>query len=88
MGALVLSTADPLAKARLTHAAFSRLVAGLPVGMAEAPDHPARPDKPIVVDMLCSPTSSFTLLSLSSLRHFIERVQGRSPVADALVCRR
>uniref|UniRef100_A0A0D9UYA3 DUF455 domain-containing protein n=1 Tax=Leersia perrieri TaxID=77586 RepID=A0A0D9UYA3_9ORYZ len=49
MGALVLSTADPLSKARLTHTAFSRWVAGLPVGVAGAPDHPARPDKPIVV---------------------------------------
>ncbi|KAG8045679.1 hypothetical protein GUJ93_ZPchr0008g12055 [Zizania palustris] len=49
MGALVLATADPLAKARLTHAAFSRWVSGLPVGLAGAPDHPARPDKPIVV---------------------------------------
>ncbi|CAO2186174.1 unnamed protein product [Urochloa humidicola] len=49
MGALVLSTADPLAKAQLTHAAFSRWAAGLPVGQATAPDHPARPDKPPVV---------------------------------------
>uniref|UniRef100_A0A0A9DU53 Uncharacterized protein n=1 Tax=Arundo donax TaxID=35708 RepID=A0A0A9DU53_ARUDO len=49
MGALVLSTADPLAKARLTHAAFSRWAAGLPVGQARVPDHPARPDKPVVV---------------------------------------
>ncbi|CAD6233290.1 unnamed protein product [Miscanthus lutarioriparius] len=50
MGALVLSTADPVAKARLTHAAFSRWAAGLPVGQATAPDHPARPDKPLVVE--------------------------------------
>ncbi|CAO2181373.1 unnamed protein product [Urochloa humidicola] len=49
MGALVLSTADPLTKARLTHAAFSRWAAGLPVGQATAPDHPARPAKPPVV---------------------------------------
>nr|CAB3475778.1 unnamed protein product [Digitaria exilis] len=49
MGALVLSTADPLAKARLTHAAFCRWAAGLPVGQATTPDHPARPDKPLVV---------------------------------------
>ncbi|RLN17850.1 hypothetical protein C2845_PM02G23210 [Panicum miliaceum] len=48
-GALVLSTADPLAKARLTHAAFSRWAAGLPVGQAAASDHPTRPDKPLVV---------------------------------------
>lgn len=52
MGALVLSNADPLAKARLTHAAFSRWAAGLPVGQATAPDHPARPDKPLVVNPL------------------------------------
>lgn len=51
MGALVLSTADPLAKARLTHTAFSRWAAWrLPVGQATAPDHPARPDKPHVVN--------------------------------------
>ncbi|TVU22862.1 hypothetical protein EJB05_32583, partial [Eragrostis curvula] len=49
MGALVLSTADPLTKARITHAAFSRWAAGFPVGQATAPDHPARPDKPLVV---------------------------------------
>jgi hypothetical protein len=52
MGALVLSTADPLAKARRTHAAFSRWAAGLPIGQATAPDHPARPDKPLVVHPL------------------------------------
>ena len=55
MGALVLSTADPLAKARLTHAAFSRWAAGLPVGQAAAPEHPARPDKPLVVSALLPP---------------------------------
>ncbi|RLM58961.1 hypothetical protein C2845_PM18G06420 [Panicum miliaceum] len=48
-GSLVLSTADPFAKARLTHAAFSRWAAGLPIGQAAASDHPARPDKPLVV---------------------------------------
>jgi hypothetical protein len=37
MGALVLSTADPLTKARRTHAAFSRWAVGLPVGQATAP---------------------------------------------------
>ncbi|VAH74528.1 unnamed protein product [Triticum turgidum subsp. durum] len=68
MGALVLSTADPLAKAHLTHAAFSRWAAGgLPVGLARAPDHPARPEKPLAVN------APSTLL-LSSSRHFIEQV--------------
>uniref|UniRef100_A0A3B6FIM8 DUF455 domain-containing protein n=1 Tax=Triticum aestivum TaxID=4565 RepID=A0A3B6FIM8_WHEAT len=57
MGALVLSTADPLAKAHLTHAAFSRWAAGgLPVGLARAPDHPARPEKPLAVTQKEVPT--------------------------------
>ncbi|PWZ34373.1 hypothetical protein Zm00014a_029889 [Zea mays] len=45
MGALVLSTADPLTKARRTHAAFSRWAVGLPVGQATAPYHPKRKDR-------------------------------------------
>lgn len=69
MGALVLSTADPLAKARLTHAAFSRWAAGLPVGQATAPDHPARPDKPLVV-------SKRALLLHLRFSHFIEQEGG------------
>ncbi|XP_047055349.1 uncharacterized protein HI_0077-like [Lolium rigidum] len=57
MGALVLSTADPLAKTQLTHAAFSQWASGgLPVGLARAPDHPARPDKPLVVTRKEIPT--------------------------------
>jgi hypothetical protein len=44
MGALVLSTADPLTKARRTHAAFSRWAVGLPVGQATTPYHPKRKD--------------------------------------------
>lgn len=50
LGAAVLSTADPLAKSQLSHLAFSkwrRLM--LPVGHAVAPDHPSRPDKPVLV---------------------------------------
>ncbi|GJN38101.1 hypothetical protein PR202_gb27113 [Eleusine coracana subsp. coracana] len=72
MGAVVLSTADPLSKARLTHAAFSRWAAGLPVGQATAPDHPARPDKPLVVIAMLL----LRLLVLHGrlwLRHFIEQ---------------
>jgi hypothetical protein len=46
MGALVLSTADPLTKARRTHATFSRWAVGLPVGQATAPYHL---DEPLVV---------------------------------------
>ena len=45
MGALVLSTADPLTKARRTHVAFSRWAVGLPVGQATAPYHPKRKDR-------------------------------------------
>jgi hypothetical protein len=70
MGALVLSTADPLAKTQLTHAAFSQWASGgLPVGLAQAPDHPARPDKPLAVN---AHTPRSSLLTPSG--HFTEQV--------------
>lgn len=50
LGAVVLSTADPLAKSQLSHQAFSKWRRlKLPIGRAVAPDHPARPDKPVLV---------------------------------------
>ncbi|MCO5582653.1 hypothetical protein L7F22_036551 [Adiantum nelumboides] len=46
-GALVLNTSDPLLKASITHHAF-RLWSNhqLPLGVANAPNRPARPEKP------------------------------------------
>lgn len=50
LGAVVLSTANPLAKSQLSHLAFSKWRRlKLPVGHATAPDQPARPDKPVLV---------------------------------------
>ncbi|KAJ4765800.1 DUF455 family protein [Rhynchospora pubera] len=50
LGAVVLSTADPLAKSHLSHLAFSKWRRlKLPVGHAVAPDRPARPEKPVLV---------------------------------------
>ncbi|KAL0320367.1 UNVERIFIED_CONTAM: putative protein HI [Sesamum radiatum] len=50
MGAVVLSTADPLAKAELSHSAYTKWRQnGLPVGVSEAPSSPARPPKPQLV---------------------------------------
>lgn len=49
-GRLVLSTADPLLKCELTHAAFALWSrGGMPVGVAEAPARPARPARPRTV---------------------------------------
>ncbi|KAI5076159.1 hypothetical protein GOP47_0008224 [Adiantum capillus-veneris] len=51
-GALVLNTPDPLLKASISHHAF-RLWSNhqLPLGVANAPDRPARPDKPPLVPL-------------------------------------
>ncbi|KAA0057373.1 DUF455 domain-containing protein [Cucumis melo var. makuwa] len=50
LGALVLSTSDPLTKSRLSHLAYSRWSQeSLPIGVFEAPSHPARPPLPKLV---------------------------------------
>ncbi|GER56507.1 2-nonaprenyl-3-methyl-6-methoxy-1,4-benzoquinol hydroxylase [Striga asiatica] len=50
MGSVVISTADPLAKAKLSHLAYSKWrQEGLPVGVSDAPSSPARPPKPQLV---------------------------------------
>ncbi|KAL2247179.1 uncharacterized protein LOC105176818 [Sesamum indicum] len=50
MGAIVLSTADPLTKAELSHLAYTKWRQNsLPVGVSEAPPSPARPPKPQLV---------------------------------------
>ncbi|KAI3465816.1 hypothetical protein Pfo_022479 [Paulownia fortunei] len=50
MGGVVLSTADPLTKAKLSHLAYTKWrQEGLPVGVSDAPSRPARPPKPQLV---------------------------------------
>ncbi|XP_023530441.1 uncharacterized protein LOC111793010 [Cucurbita pepo subsp. pepo] len=50
LGALVLSTSDPLIKSRLSHLAYSRWsLEDLPIGVFEAPRRPARPPQPKLV---------------------------------------
>ncbi|XP_021280727.1 uncharacterized protein LOC110414001 [Herrania umbratica] len=50
LGALVLSTADPLTKSKLSHLAFSRWRnENLPIGVCQPPSRPARPPKPQLV---------------------------------------
>lgn len=50
MGGLVLSTADPLTKAKLSHFAYAKWRReGLPIGVSDAPSRPARPSKPQLV---------------------------------------
>ncbi|KAK9049254.1 hypothetical protein SSX86_031779 [Deinandra increscens subsp. villosa] len=53
MGSLVLSTADPLKKSKLSHLAYSRWRREkLPVGVSESPHRPARPPRPQLVSCL------------------------------------
>ncbi|CAL0322575.1 unnamed protein product [Lupinus luteus] len=50
LGSIVLSTSDPLAKANLSHLAYSTWRRhNLPVGETKPPSRPARPDKPLLV---------------------------------------
>lgn len=50
MGAVVLSTADPLTKSKLSHLAYDKWRReGLPIGVSQAPPRPARPLKPQLV---------------------------------------
>ncbi|KAL7104020.1 hypothetical protein ACP275_08G218000 [Erythranthe tilingii] len=50
MGGVVLSSADPLTKAKLTHFAYTKWRLGdLPVGFSHPPSRPARPPKPQLV---------------------------------------
>ncbi|KZV52709.1 hypothetical protein F511_23172 [Dorcoceras hygrometricum] len=61
MGAMVLSTANPLVKAKLSHLAYAKWrEKGLPVGVSDAPLAPARPVKPLLVSPkeIPSPKSS------------------------------
>ncbi|KAJ6422050.1 hypothetical protein OIU84_027065 [Salix udensis] len=50
LGALVLSTSDPLLKSKLSHLAFSKWRnEKLPIGVYDPPSRPARPPKPELV---------------------------------------
>lgn len=56
MGALVLSTPDPLQKSKFSHLAFSKWKQNkLPVGVCSPPVGPSRPSKPQLVSLLNSP---------------------------------
>ncbi|KAK4769492.1 hypothetical protein SAY86_027642 [Trapa natans] len=67
MGAHVLSTADPIAKAELSHLAFSRWRnEKLPVGAFRAPDRPARPPKPELVSPKEIPSPKDSSLPLNA----------------------
>lgn len=53
LGALVLSTSDPLSKSKLSHLAFSKWRnEKLPIGVYDPPSRPARPPKPELVCFL------------------------------------
>lgn len=53
MGAVVLNTADPLTKSKLSHLAYSRWrQENLAIGVCEPPLQPARPPKPQLVSFL------------------------------------
>lgn len=53
MGAVVLSTADPLTKSKLSHFAYDKWRReGLPIGVSQAPPRPARPLNPQLVIFL------------------------------------
>ncbi|XP_057527087.1 uncharacterized protein LOC130806151 isoform X1 [Amaranthus tricolor] len=50
LGALVLSTSDPLAKSQISHFAYSKWrLEKLPIGVFDPPSRPARPSKPQLV---------------------------------------
>lgn len=52
LGAIVLSTPDPLSKSLLSHLAFSKWRnLNLPIGVCSPPSRPARPPKPQLVCM-------------------------------------
>ncbi|KAF5731363.1 hypothetical protein HS088_TW18G00040 [Tripterygium wilfordii] len=67
LGALVLSTSDPLAKSKLSHLAFSRWRnERLPIGVCQPPSRPARPSKPQLVSPKEIPAPKVSGLSLNA----------------------
>ncbi|KAL1562773.1 hypothetical protein AAHA92_05314 [Salvia divinorum] len=79
IAAVILSTPDPLAKAKLSHAAYVKWRReGLPIGVSDAPSTPSRPAKPQLVSPkdIPSPKSSgffadFAHVADDESRHFI-----------------
>lgn len=67
MGAVVLLTADPLQKSKLSHLAYTRWCQeGLPVGVCEAPSKPARPQNPQLVSPKEIPSPKHSGLPLNA----------------------
>ncbi|KAG9138452.1 hypothetical protein Leryth_012728 [Lithospermum erythrorhizon] len=67
IGALVLSTPDPLKKSKLSHLGFCRwLQQDLPIGVCDAPLKPARPAKPQLVPIKEVPTPKTSSLPLNA----------------------
>ncbi|KNA21521.1 hypothetical protein SOVF_041890 [Spinacia oleracea] len=67
LGALVLSTSDPLAKSQLSHFAYSKWRSEkLPIGVFEPPTRPARPCKPQLVPPKDIPTPKDSGLPLNA----------------------
>ncbi|KAF4354347.1 uncharacterized protein LOC115701060 [Cannabis sativa] len=67
LGALVLSTSDPLTKSRLSHLAYTRWRhENLPIGVAEPPSRPARPPKPELVSPKEIPAPKNSALPLNA----------------------
>ncbi|CAI9089263.1 OLC1v1023810C1 [Oldenlandia corymbosa var. corymbosa] len=77
MGAIVLSTADPLEKSKLSHMAYTRWSQeGLPIGVHEAPSRPARPEKPQLVSPKDIPSPKHSDLPLNAyLLHNLAHVE-------------
>ncbi|KAI3780489.1 hypothetical protein L2E82_10470 [Cichorium intybus] len=67
IGAMVLSTSDPIKKSRLSHLAYSRWRRDkLPIGASKPPDRPARPQKPQLVSPKEIPSPKNSKLPLNA----------------------
>ncbi|XP_004487175.2 uncharacterized protein [Cicer arietinum] len=76
-GSIVLSTADPLAKSRLSHLAYSLWRRrNLPLGISDPPSRPARPEKPQLVSTKEIPAPKSSGLPLNAyLLHNLAHVE-------------
>ncbi|XP_021744947.1 uncharacterized protein LOC110710913 [Chenopodium quinoa] len=67
LGAMVLSTSDPIAKSQLSHFAYSKWRSEkLPIGVFDPPSRPARPCKPQLVPPKYIPTPKDSGLPLNA----------------------
>ncbi|KAL3848785.1 hypothetical protein ACJIZ3_010667 [Penstemon smallii] len=67
MGSVVLTTADPLTKAKLSHMAYTKWrQEGLPIGASDPPVSPARPSKPQLVSPKEIPPPKSSALPLNA----------------------